>query len=82
MDPQSLAFQPQSEVWQLSNMMRNVQDIQQEHADRLLRLERRHEEESKVKSVWGPSSPFTGVLSGSSSHGKFSQGIKVTFIGP
>lgn len=69
MDPQSLAFQPQSEVWQLSTMMRNVQDTQQEHADRLFRLERRHDEEAKVKSVWGPSSPFPGVLSGTPSHG-------------
>ena len=70
MDPQSLAFQPQSEVWQLSTMMRNVQDVQQDHGDRLSRLERRHDEEAKVKSVWGPTSPFPGVLSGTPSHGR------------
>lgn len=70
MDPQSLVFQPQSEVWQLANNMRNVQETQQDHAERLSRLERRNEEEARVKSVWGPSSPFPGVLSGTPQHGK------------
>ena len=70
MDPQSLAFQPQSEVWQLTSNMRNVQETQQEHNERLSRLERRHEEESRLKSVWGPTSPFPGVLSSTPQHGK------------
>ena len=74
MDPQSLSFQPQtqsqSDLWQLSSNIRNVQEIQQEHSERLSRLERRHDEETKVKSVWGPTSPFPSVLSGTPQHGK------------
>lgn len=63
MDPSSVSFTPQSEIWQLSNTLRNVQEVQQDHADRLLRLERRNDEEARVKSVWGPTSPFPGALS-------------------
>ncbi|KAI9658458.1 MAG: CSN-associated deubiquitinating enzyme Ubp12 [Alyxoria varia] len=65
MDPQSYAFTPQNEVWRLSNTMKGFQEVQQDHADRLSRIERRQEEETRVKSVWGPSSPFPSVLSGS-----------------
>ena len=64
MDPQSLSFTPQSEVWRLSNTMRSFQEVQQDHADRLGRLERRQDEDARVKSVWGPVSPFPGLLSG------------------
>ena len=64
MDPSTNAFTPQSEIWRLNNAMKTFQDIQQDHADRLSRVERRQDEEAKVKSVWGPSSPFPGVLSG------------------
>lgn len=70
MDPQSLSFTPQSDVWRLSNTMRNFQDVQQDHADRLVRLERRQDDDSRLKSVWGPASPFPGVLSGTPQHGK------------
>ena len=70
MDPQSLAFQPQPDLWQLSTSMRNVQEVQQDHAERLIRLERRNEEETRTKSIWGPSSPFPGVISGTPQHGE------------
>lgn len=66
MDPSSRAFTPQNEVWQLSSAMKSFQDVQDDHAERLSRVERRQEEEAKIKSVWGPSSPFPGVLSGMS----------------
>lgn len=64
MDPQSFAFIPQSDIWRLSTSMRTLQEAQQDHADRLIRLERRQEDDARMKSVWGTTSPFPGVLSG------------------
>jgi len=69
MDPQTLSFTPQSDIWRLSSSMRNFQEIQQEHADRLVRLEKRQDEDARVKSVWGRTSPFPGVLSGTTQQG-------------
>jgi len=71
MDPQSLAFTPNqnNDVWRLSTAMKTLQETQQEHADRLLRLERQRDDDARMKSVWGPASPFPGVLSGTPQHG-------------
>ncbi|KAK4987880.1 hypothetical protein LTR50_004333 [Elasticomyces elasticus] len=64
MDPQSVAFAPQADPWRLHNDIVRVQQVQADHADRLCKLERRQEDDAKMKSVWGTSSPFPGVLSG------------------
>ncbi|KAI4134634.1 MAG: hypothetical protein LQ347_001359 [Umbilicaria vellea] len=44
--------------------MKNVYATQAEHSDRLLRLERRQDDDARVRSVWGNSSPFPSILSG------------------
>ncbi|KAI9760957.1 MAG: hypothetical protein M4579_001333 [Chaenotheca gracillima] len=49
--------------------MKHVHSVQTEHSDRLLRLERRQEDDARMKSVWGTSSPFPGVLSGTPQQG-------------
>lgn len=64
MDPESLAFQPRDDFWQFQNEMLRVQQTQTELADRVLRLERKQEDDSRLKNVWGTSSPFPSVLSG------------------
>lgn len=69
MDPATNAFTPQNDIWRLSNALKSFQDTQQDHADRLSRVERRQDEDARVKSVWGPTSPFPGVLSGTPQHG-------------
>lgn len=71
MDPQSVAFTPRTDPWGLQTEMSRVSQIQQEHGERLLRLEKRQEDEARMKSVWGTSSPFPGILSGTPQHGKF-----------
>ncbi|MCJ1311743.1 hypothetical protein MMC25_005416 [Agyrium rufum] len=43
---------------------------QVEHAERLNRLERRQDDDSRLKSVWGASSPFPGMLSATPQQGK------------
>lgn len=78
MDPQSFVFTPQNDVWRLSNTIRSFQETQQEHADRLMRLERRQDEDARVKSVWGPSSPFPNVLGGTPQQGIYLECPHVT----
>ncbi|KAL1305867.1 hypothetical protein AAFC00_004017 [Neodothiora populina] len=64
MDPQSVAFVPHNDSWRLQNELLRVQQIQADHTDRLIRLERRQEDDARMKSVWGGASPFPSVLSG------------------
>ncbi|KAA6414238.1 MAG: hypothetical protein FRX48_02601 [Lasallia pustulata] len=63
MDPQ-FAFASSADIWRLQDEMKNVYATQAEHSDRLLRLERRQDDDSRLRSVWGNSSPFPSILSG------------------
>lgn len=49
--------------------VKQVQFIQQSHAERLLRLEKRQADDAALKSVWN--SPFPSVLGGTPQHGEF-----------
>lgn len=69
MDPQSQSFTPyssgtNSDTLKLQTDVVRIQQVQAEHSERIARLERRQEEETRVKSVWGNSSPFPSVLRG------------------
>ncbi|KAI9803280.1 MAG: hypothetical protein M1825_002071 [Sarcosagium campestre] len=44
--------------------MKDVQAVQAEHSDRIQRLEKRNEDDARLKALWGTSSPFTGALEG------------------
>ena len=48
--------------------VKQVQFVQANHAERLLRLERRQADDAAIKSVWN--SPFPSVLGGTPQHGK------------
>ncbi|GAB7360331.1 hypothetical protein MBLNU230_g8085t1 [Neophaeotheca triangularis] len=67
MDPQSAAFTPGSsnhDIWRLQGDVGRVQQVQAEHSERLARVERKLDDDARMKSVWGNTSPFPGVLSG------------------
>lgn len=55
------------ELYNLQMEVKQVQYTQTNHAERLLRLEKRNADESSIKSVWN--SPFPGVLAGTPSQG-------------
>ncbi len=76
MDPQS-QLASREDVWRLQNEMKNVYATQAEHADRIMRLERHHAEDSRMKSVWGGQSPFPSILNGSAQQGTFA--VALTF---
>ena len=69
MDSQ-FAFASRDDLWQLQNEMKSVYATQSEHSDRLARLERRQEEDTRMKSVWGTSSPFPSILGGTPQQGR------------
>lgn len=73
MDPQSVAFTPQSDIWRvtMTDTMRNVQATQHEHAERLMRLERRHDGDTRIKSAWSTASPFPSGLTGTPQTGQW-----------
>jgi hypothetical protein len=70
MDPQSAAFTPRDDIWRFQSEMLRVQQTQSDHAERISRLERRQDDDARMKSVWGTSSPFPGVLSGTPQQGR------------
>lgn len=64
MDPESVAFQPRDDFWRFQGEMLRVQQAQAELTDRVARLERKQDDDSRLKNVWGTSSPFPSVLGG------------------
>jgi hypothetical protein len=70
MDPQSVAFQPRDDFWRIQDEMLRVQQSQAELSDRVSRLERQRDDDSRLKNVWGTSSPFPSVLGGTPQQGK------------
>ena len=53
----------------LQTQMKNVYATQAEHADRLARLEQRNEPDTRSRTPWGTSSPFSGLIHGPSQPG-------------
>lgn len=74
MDPQSQSFTPSihssSDNWRVQNDVARIQQVQAEHTDRISRLERRQDDDARMKSVWGNQSPFPSVLSGTPQQGE------------
>lgn len=56
------------ELYNLQMELKQVQYAQANHAERIVRLEKRQADDSALKSVWN--SPFPGVLAGTPQHGE------------
>ena len=74
MDPQSQSFTPYSSnnndtSWRLQSEVTKIRQVQVDHAERIVRLERRQDDDARMKSVWGSNSPFPSVLSGTPQQG-------------
>jgi hypothetical protein len=59
------------ELYHVQMDVKHVQAVQINHADRLLRLEKRQADDAALKSVWGTGSPFPSVLSGTPQQGLY-----------
>lgn len=56
------------DLYNLQMEMKQVQYAQSNHAERILRLEKRQADDSAIKSAWN--SPFPGVLASTPQHGE------------
>jgi len=63
------SYATKDEFWRLQEALNELSANQAQYSDRIMRLERRNDDSTRVRSVWGPASPFHGGL-GSSQHGK------------
>lgn len=67
MDPQSQSFTPvgsQAEAAQVNHILL-------EHSERIARLERQNNDDARLKSLWGHTSAFPSILSGTPQQGQF-----------
>jgi hypothetical protein len=63
------AFATKDDIWRFQGDLKSIYAVQNEHADRLLRLERRFEDDGRAKSVWGTTS-FHSVRGGTPHQGE------------
>ncbi|KAL1860984.1 hypothetical protein Plec18167_003733 [Paecilomyces lecythidis] len=57
-------FASREDIWRVFEEVKDLYETQIEHGERIARLERRKEDDARLKSVWGPLSPFPSSVSG------------------
>ena len=75
MDPQSQTFTPYSssnDTWRLQSDVTKLQQVQSDHAERIARVERKQDEDARMRSVWGSNSPFPSGLTPAERHSRVS----------
>lgn len=55
-------FATREEFWRLQSTLDGLSATQSQHAERIMRLEKKSEDGGRTKSLWGPSSPFPSGL--------------------
>ncbi|KAL4807272.1 hypothetical protein BDV18DRAFT_115201 [Aspergillus unguis] len=57
-------FASRDDLWRVFDELKDIHATQFEQAERIARLERRRDEDARLKSVWGPLSPFPSSVGG------------------
>lgn len=57
-------FASREDIWRVFEEVKDLYSTQLEHGERIARLERRREDDARLKSVWGPISQFPSTMSG------------------
>lgn len=63
-------FASREDIWRVFEEVKDLYSTQLEHGERIARLERRREDDARLKSVWGPVSQFPNTMSGGPLTGK------------
>lgn len=63
-------FASRDDIWRVFDELKELHAAQSEQAERLARLERRKEEDARLRSVWGPLSPFPTPIGAAVSAGR------------
>jgi hypothetical protein len=64
-------FASRDDIWRVFEELKELHAAQFEQAERIARLERRRDEDARLRSVWGPLSPFPTSIGGTISTGVF-----------
>lgn len=56
------SFATRDDIWRLQEDLKDIYATQAHHTDRISRLEKRKEEDTRMKGLWGPQSPFPGGI--------------------
>ncbi|KAE8151138.1 hypothetical protein BDV25DRAFT_99295 [Aspergillus avenaceus] len=57
-------FASRDDIWRVFEELKELHTAQFEQAERIARLERRRDEDARLRSVWGPLSPFPTSVGG------------------
>ena len=57
-------FASRDDIWRVFEELKELHATQFEQAERIARLERRRDEDARLRSVWGPLSPFPSSVGG------------------
>ncbi|KAL4737004.1 hypothetical protein BDV11DRAFT_162883 [Aspergillus similis] len=74
-------FASRDDIWRVFEELKDLHATQIEQAERIARLERRRDEDARLKSVWGPLSPFPSSVGGTLSTEPVFQPTVDTFKG-
>lgn len=64
-------FASREDIWRVHEEVKDLVAMQVEHGERLSKLERRREDDTRIKNLWGPFSPFPSAVSTPGNQGKF-----------
>lgn len=62
-------FASRDDIWRVFDELKELHAAQTEQAERLARLERRKDEDARLRSVWGPLTPFPTTIGANVSAG-------------
>lgn len=57
-------FASRDDIWRVFEEVKELHTVQFEQAERIARLERRREEDARLKNLWSPMSPFPSSVGG------------------
>ena len=64
-------FASRVDLWRVLEELKDLHIAQENQAERISLLERRRDDDARLKSVWGPMSPFAPSMGGSVSTGTY-----------
>lgn len=67
-------FASREDIWRVHEEVKDILDTQSELGVRLSKLERRKEDDARMKSLWGPFSPFPAAAANSAHAGMWAYG--------
>lgn len=70
-------FASRDDIWRVLEELKDLHAAQFDQGERIARLERRKDEDARLKSVWGPLSPFPSSVGPSLPTGVFPSSVCV-----